>query len=202
MLRVLVVALVALVAAMFLLPRDVGPPSAATLLTEPWVLPEIRLTDQTGQDFGLERLRGTYTLMFFGSMNAPDWRPTTLAAVRQTVAARAPEAVPQLLFVSLDPDHDARKRLAAYLLGLNPAFVGATASKAELEPWLEALEIGVRREREGSATLAADPAVYVVGPDGAVLAIVSAPTDPATFASDLLKIRRRWRAAHGHRAPA
>jgi hypothetical protein len=65
----------------------------------------------------------------------------------------------------------------------------------DLDAWLAALGIQPARPRGNSA-------IYVVGPSGAVIAIVDAPNDAATLAADFLKIRRRWRVAHAGRAAA
>src|SRR5690606_27354112 len=68
MLRILVVGLVVLVAAMFLLPRGErgAAPEAATVLPEPRALPPVELVDHEGQPFALDDAPGEFTLLFFG----------------------------------------------------------------------------------------------------------------------------------------
>jgi protein SCO1/2 len=85
MLRVLVVALVVLVAAVFLLPRAQrgAPPQTATLLPEPRVLADVRFVDTDGGEVRLHELDGNFTLLFFGFTNCPDVCPLTLAMLAE-----------------------------------------------------------------------------------------------------------------------
>ena len=93
MLRILVVALVVLVAAMFLLPRNQRgeAPQNATLLPSPQPLTDVRFVDKTGRDTQLSDYKGEFTLLFFGFTNCPDVCPLTLsllAQVRADIASR------------------------------------------------------------------------------------------------------------------
>jgi protein SCO1/2 len=202
MLRVLVVALVALVAAMFLLPRPgSSPPTTATVLQEPLALPAVELVDAAGNRADLETFRGRFTLLFFGFTHCPDVCPLTLkvlADARAQLAARAPNAVPQVVFVSVDPNRDTPDEIAAYLSNFDGAFVGVTAADADLAPLLKALGVSVQKHRHGGDeyTVVHNSTVYVIGPDAELIAVSSGPHDAATIAADYLKIRQLTRAAH------
>jgi protein SCO1/2 len=201
MLRILVVGLVVLVAAMFLLPRGdrVGPPQDATLLPEARALPDVQLVDQTGQPLSLESLRGNFTLLFFGFTNCPDVCPLTLkilADARAEVARRAPQFTPRVLFVSVDPQRDTPEQIAAYLKSFDPEFIGATAPDAQLKPLLEALGVAVQKHEHGGEhyTVVHNSAIYLLGPDAKWIAVSTGPHQPAIVATDYLKIRQRYRA--------
>jgi protein SCO1/2 len=203
MLRVLVVALVVLVAAMFLLPRpSSSPPATATLLPQPLALPAVELVDATGNRADLEMFRGRFTLLFFGFTHCPDVCPLTLkvlADTRAQLAARVPSAVPQVAFVSVDPSRDTPDAIAAYLRNFDGAFVGLTAADELLAPLLKTLGVTVQKHRHGGGddyTVVHNPTVYVIGPDAELIAVSSAPHDAATIAADYLKIRQRYQAAH------
>jgi protein SCO1 len=202
MLRVLVVGLVVLVAAMFMLPRArLATPEAATLLPESRPLPELTLTDDEGHDLSTSALRGEYTLLFFGFTNCPDVCPLTLsmlAEARAKIAARAPAAVPRVLFVSVDPERDTPERIKAYVHAFDESFEGATAPEPTLEPWLSALGVTVQRHEHGGEhyTMTHSAAIFFVGPDADWIAVASGPHDPAVVAADYLKIRQRYGATH------
>jgi protein SCO1/2 len=134
MLRILVVVLVVLVAAMFLLPRNQRgeAPQNATLLPDPRPLADVRFVDKSGRETRLSDFRGDFTLLFFGFTNCPDVCPLTLgmlAQVRADIASRAPSFTPRVLFVSVDPNRDTPERIAAYLNGFDPEFGGVTAGE-------------------------------------------------------------------------
>jgi protein SCO1/2 len=201
MLRVLVVALVLLVAAMVWMPRpDRGePPANATILPQPRALPEVALIDQTGADFRLESPRGELSLLFFGFTNCPDVCPLTLevlADARAEIAERVPEAAPRVVFVSVDPSRDTPERIDAYLRNFDPDFIGVTAADDALAPLLKALGVTVEKHEHGGASynVVHNSTVYVLGPDASLVAVSGAPHDAATIAADYLKIRARHRA--------
>jgi protein SCO1/2 len=203
MLRVLVVALVVLVAAIFVFPRSErgGALQAATLLPEPRALPDVALVDTEGQPLRLRDLRGRFTLLFFGFTNCPDVCPLTLKALadaRAELARRAPRIVPpRVVFVSVDPKRDDAKRIAAYVTRFDATFVGATAADPVLEPLLAALGVTVEKHTHGDAqyTVTHSSAVYILNPETDWIAVAKGPHDPVVFATDYLKLRQRRPAA-------
>ena len=204
MLRVLVVALVVLVAAMFLLPRAQrgAAPQTATVLPEPRPLADVRFVDEAGREAHLRDLKGNFTLLFFGFTNCPDVCPLTLsllAQVRADVASRAPRLTPRVLFVSVDPNRDTPQRIDAYLNGFDPEFFGVTAPDAELAPLLQALGVAVEKHEHGGANynVVHNSAIYVLDANAEWIAVSTGPHDPKIIASDYLRIRQR----HSGRSP-
>ena len=198
MLRILVVALVVLVAAMFLLPRGQrgAAPQTATVLPEPRPLADVRFVDETGREAHLADFKGNFTLLFFGFTNCPDVCPLTLsllAEVRRDLATRAPRLAPRVLFVSVDPNRDTPERITAYLNGFDPEFVGVTAPDAELQPLLQALGVAVEKHEHGGENynVVHNSAIYVLDPNAQWIAVTTGPHDPKVVASDYLRIRQR-----------
>jgi protein SCO1 len=201
LLRVLVVGLVLLVAVMFMVPRAPSPTSAATVLTEARALPAVALVDAHGSRLDLDAFRGRFTLLYFGFTQCPDICPLTLKALadaRTKVGERAPQAVPQVVFVSVDPERDTPAAIAEYLGHFDAAFVGATGSDSGLAPLVAALGVTVETHHhvDGHYSVTHNDTVYVIGPNAELVAVASGPHDPATLASDYIKILRRYRAAH------
>jgi protein SCO1/2 len=205
LMRILVVGLVVLVAAMFMVPRAPSPPVAATALSEPRPLPAVELVDVAGAPLGLDELRGRFSLLYFGFTRCPDVCPLTLkvlADARADLAARAPQAMPQVVFVSVDPARDTPAAIAEYLGHFDRAFVGATAPAKNLAPLAAALGVTIEKHRHGDDdyTVTHNDTVYVIGPAAELIAVTNGPRDAATLAADFLKIRQRYRASH--RTPA
>jgi len=213
MLRVLIVALVLLVAVMFAIPRPdrapagaASPPAGAhaaiatenaTVLDPPLRVPEIALTDVHGQPFTKASLEGRFSLMFFGFTNCPDVCPITLqvlASAVDRIEAEAPEAVPSVVFVSVDPFRDTPERIRAYLSGFDPSFEGVTGPDEALEPLLEALGVNVEKhEHHGEQyNVVHSGVVFFVGPRAEVIAVSSPPNTPAAIASDFLAIQSAY----------
>jgi protein SCO1/2 len=198
MLRILVVALVVLVAAMFLLPRGQRgqPPQTATELPEARPLADVGFVDKAGREAHLSDFKGDFTLLFFGFTNCPDVCPLTLsllAQVRADIKSRAPRLTPRVLFVSVDPNRDTPERIAAYLSGFDPEFAGVTASDAELEPLLTQLGVAVEKHVHGGANynVVHNSAIYVLDQNAEWIAVSTGPHDPKVVATDYLRIRQR-----------
>jgi protein SCO1 len=118
-----------------------------TTFAEPYpVASEIDLTRSDGSRFRLSELRGEIVLVFFGYTSCPDVCPTTMAELRQALSelnARDAEQV-KVVFVTVDPDRDSPERVQEYVDQFNPAFIGLSGSKTDLEKvWAE---YGVYRE--------------------------------------------------------
>ena len=202
MMRILVVGLVVLVAAMFLIPRgERGALQAATLLPEPRTLPDVALVDSQAQPLHLRELHGQFTLLFFGFTNCPDVCPLTLKALadaRAELARRAPRVVPpRVIFVSVDPRRDSGARIAAYVAQFDATFVGATAPDQVLDPLLAALGVTVEKHAHDDApyNVMHSATVYILNPDAQWIAVAKGPHDPTVVAADYLKIRQRRPAA-------
>ena len=139
-------ALVAIVAvaagilsARWLLQRQAGAQlgvTTATLLAPPRPLPPLALVDQDNRPFDTQRLRGRWSLLFFGFTSCPDVCPTTMTALAQTnkLLADLPGALrPRVIMISVDPERDTPERLGAYVKAFDPTFVGATGTKAAID---------------------------------------------------------------------
>ncbi len=201
MMRILVVGLVVLVAAMFLMRGERGALQSATLLPEPRTLPDVALVDSQGQPLHLRELHGQFTLLFFGFTNCPDVCPLTLKALadaRTELARRAPRIVPpRVVFVSIDPRRDSAARIAAYVARFDASFIGATAPDRALEPLLAALDVTVEKHAHDDApyNVTHSATVYVLNPDSEWIALAKGPHNPVVVATDYLKIRQRRPAA-------
>lgn len=199
LLRVLIVALVLLVAAMLAIPRT-GPlpePDNATVLPLARPLPDFTLTDHDGEPFTKRSLEDRFTLMFFGFTNCPDVCPITLQVLRSTaerLRAEAPDEVPDVVFVSVDPFRDTPERIAAYVNAFDPAFIGVTGPDERLRPLLATLGVAVEKhEHHGEQyNVVHSGVVYVIGPRAEWIAVSSSPHVPETIASDFLRIRAAY----------
>jgi protein SCO1/2 len=198
LLRVLVIALVALVAAMLLLPRSREPVPdviVATVLDAPRALPPVAMIDQNGEPFAPGDLAGRPTLVFFGFTHCPDICPLTLAVLAQAMQTlRSEEPTPQVLFVSVDPERDTPALIKAYVAAFDMEFIGATAAEAELAPLIAALNVTVHKERQGDAVynVVHNGTVYLLDASGRWIAIFGGSSHRAEdIVSDYRALRTR-----------
>lgn len=92
---------------------------------------DFTLTSQRGTPLDTTSLRGKVQVLFFGFTHCPDiCAPTLIKLAQATRALGADGQRVQVLFVTVDPDHDTPSQLAAFLSKIDPGFIGLTG-KAE-----------------------------------------------------------------------
>ena len=116
-------------------------------LPEPYIMPDITLTDTAGQPYNLASSPSKpVTLLFFGYTKCPDVCVTVLADLA-TALQRMPIADRdhiQVVFVTTDPARDNGKQIRAYLDRFDPTFVGLTGPLATIKK--AASQVGVHIE--------------------------------------------------------
>jgi protein SCO1 len=167
--------------------------ATATLLVPPRPLPPLALVDQDNRPFGADRLRGGWSFVFFGFTSCPDVCPVTLTALAQTgkLLADLPErSRPRVVMISVDPERDTPERLATYVKAFDPGFLGATGSRPAIEELAQRMGVLVaaRSLDGGNYTVDHTTSVFLVGPDGALRALFSAPHEPDKIAADYRRI--------------
>jgi protein SCO1/2 len=193
-----VVAIVAIAGGMLLsralLDRASGPTLAkATLLEPARPLPPMSFVDEQGQPFGPERLRGQWSILFFGFTHCPDVCPTTLALLAQVekqLTDLPTEQRPHVILMSVDPERDTPEQLARYVKTFSSTFTGVTGDQAAMHEF--ALKLGVpvaiTELPSGGYTVDHSAAIFVIDPSGSMRALSSTPHDVSIIASDYRSI--------------
>lgn len=198
-LGVLLVSVVTLVVrAIGVMPERLPDPGEhARIMPLPRDLPDFSLIDHRGEAFGLDRLQGDWSLLFFGYTSCPDICPFVLgelARVKETFETHpgAEGSMPNVVFVSVDPGRDSQARLAEYMQFFDPSFTGVTGSDAELEKlafgvgaYYEAPE---ETEAEGYLVNHASK-LFLVDEEGRFIALLDDPHDPGEFIDMLAKVQ-------------
>jgi cytochrome oxidase Cu insertion factor (SCO1/SenC/PrrC family) len=93
--------------------------SQGTLLPSAKPVTDFQLTDHRGQPFTLENLKDNWTFAFFGYTHCPDVCPTSmtmLAQVQRKLEQRdGLDQLPQVVFVSVDPERDTTALLSQFV---------------------------------------------------------------------------------------
>lgn len=74
-------------------------------------------------------------LIYFGYTSCPDACPLTLSYLASVYAKLTPEqqARMQVIFISVDSEHDKPQNVGDYVKNFNPNFVGLTGNKADID---------------------------------------------------------------------
>jgi len=176
----------------FFFSKALAPPAElakATPYPEPRPLGEFRLAAADGTAVTPQTLRGDWHLLFFGFANCPDICPITLnqlATARRRLAEQQ-AALPQILFVSVDPARDTPAVLGEYAARFGEGVSAATGSLEELGRLTAELGIFFDPEPGGGDDYQVDhaAAVILVNPDGELAAVFTPPHRVEQFVNDL-----------------
>lgn len=171
--------------------------SVVTVLQEPRPLSDFSLRDQNGKAFDLSRLRGKWSLLFFGYTNCPDICPTTLATLNQLHShlGKNPNLLDdmQFVFISVDPGRDDLPKLKKYITYFNKDFVGVTGNQEQLAKL--AKQLGAHHEvlnKGGKKDYAVNhtAAIFITDKEARFFGLMSPPLDAATMSTRMEMIKR------------
>jgi protein SCO1/2 len=167
--------------------------ATGTYVSPSRALPDFSLIDQHGQSFGSANLVGSWTLVFFGYTNCPDFCPTTLSTLATLEKRlRAANALrPRVLFVSVDAKRDTPEQLAKYVPYFDPEFIGLTATnQPAIEELATKLGVGViiTPKADGTYTVDHTTEIFVLNPQGRLTAILTGPFSVDNLQADFQRI--------------
>jgi protein SCO1/2 len=166
--------------------------TSGTWFPQPRPIENFALTDEMGQPFTLNELKGHPTLVFFGFTHCPDVCPTTLAKLAQ-IAKDA--SMPQLrvLLVSVDPARDKPEQLQQYVRAFDPSFKGVTGEQAQIEQLAKEFGVAIARVDLGGGDYTVDhsAAVFLLDAQGRRVAVFTPPFEIRPMAADLHSVADR-----------
>ena len=148
LLWLLVAAALALVAALLLIERSGAPPETSAPVRSGFGGP-FTLVGSDGKPFSSAKLTGKPYAIYFGFTRCGDVCPTTLSRmVKLRKEVGGPDKF-NIVFVTIDPQHDGPKEVGQYAGLFNSPIIGLTGSQAEIDQVKKGVR-GLRRALEAS----------------------------------------------------
>ena len=166
------------------------------LLDTPRNFGELNLVDHHGQPFTNERLKGKWTLIFFGFTYCPDVCPTTMSFLNdfmgQLQGTEAEDT--EVVMVSVDPARDTVAQLASYVPYFNPDFTGVTGEFLDIHRFATALNTPFRKVPGQGENYQVDHStnVVLINPRGDYHGFFKAPLDMAKMKLTYRSARALW----------
>jgi len=177
------------------------PPLVMQFSPQPVPFPDVTLQSSDGGTVDAESLRGNWTLMYFGYTHCPDVCPVELSALANFAHLlredQAVERLPNMVFVSVDPQRDELKDIGQFVDYFDPAIVGATASEPVLRELAKPLGVGWEKAEVPGMDDSAGEDAYLIhhyssylllDPEARLRAVFPAPHDPAKMAGVYKKV--------------
>lgn len=172
-----------------------------TVIKKPKNITSFNLNRGNNQTLSDMDLQNKWTLIFFGYTTCPDICPTTLSTLStmyKTLDNLPKKHMPQVLFVSIDPEHDYDGQADKYVKYFNSNFIGLTGSKTQLADLQSNLGVVAQKvmldNNDGGQNYIYDHSstIYVVNPQGQLQAILSAPHKADNLAKDYRAIINKF----------
>ncbi len=151
------------------------------------------LTDHHGKLFNNKNLKSHWTMLFFGFTNCGFVCPTTLTELNKMYYLLknqlAPNLMPQIVFISVDPQRDTVKRINDYVTAFNPKFIGLRGEESETEKLENDLHILAAKTQTNQAgknnyTIDHTAEILLINPKGQLQAYMSYPHKAEQMAKD------------------
>jgi protein SCO1/2 len=113
----------------------------------------IALTRQDGVAVTEADFKGKPALVYFGFATCPDFCPTALQKLHDTLGPRASEI--QTIFITIDPERDTAEKMSAYVAsnGFPAGLVGLTGSKEAIAAAAKAFKVFHARVDDPSSAI-------------------------------------------------
>ncbi len=169
------------------------------MLDEPVEMPAFAFSNELSETFTDVDLKNQWTIVMFGFLTCPDVCPFTLgnleAAITETSTRVRPDNVPEVVFISVDPERDA-EYVSDYAKFFHPAFESYTGERDQIDTLVEATDSFYRilpPDHTGYAEVQHSSAVSVFAPDGTLRAKLQPPFDPAQTAEFIARMQINYR---------
>ncbi|MBF0370127.1 MAG: SCO family protein [Magnetococcales bacterium] len=167
------------------------------LLPGPKPLKPFALKDADGRLFDRDRMRGKWSLIFFGYTHCPDVCPVSMGVLTEVYDILQTDTLIgrelQVIFVSVDPQRDTNPILKEYVSYFNPGFVGVSGSKPQID--ILAKQVGAGyfidppKEGEEGYTVSHSSGIFMVDPRARLVALFQGEQYPRKIAFEITKIR-------------
>jgi len=167
-----------------------SPPLAGARIGAPFAL-----TDQNGRTVRDSDFAGKYRIMYFGYTYCPDVCPVDvrnigagLKAFEERDPASAAKVVP--IFVTVDPARDTPPVLKQFVSAFHPRMVGLTGSAADIAAVAKGYGIFFEKGKAapgGGYMVDHTRQAYLMGPDGAPIALLPAEQGGDAVAAELAR---------------
>lgn len=161
-------------------------PKASDL--KPFTLTSTVIDKKTGKNktFTEKDLQDQWTLIFFGFTNCPALCPTTMAQLAnayQELQKQKFSPMPQVVFISVDPERDTLEKIKLFVTTFNPAFIGARGdlnTVAQLSKELDVMftkvpQKGLDKDKNSNYTIDHSGDIAVLNPKGQFVAMLTMP---------------------------
>lgn len=166
------------------------PPLAGAAIGGPF-----ELVDSSGETVRWSDFDGKYRMLYFGYAYCPDVCPLDVQRMMQGYS-RFKEENPELaakvqpIFVTIDPERDTPEVVGEFTSAFSDDLIGLTGTPEQVDEAAKAFSVYYAKgetSQGGGYLMDHSRAAYLMGPEGAPIALLRVDEGPAAVAADLEK---------------
>lgn len=166
------------------------------MLTKPMELTSFNLINHQDKQFQLKDLENQWSLIFFGYTQCPDVCPSTVFKLNQIYDLLDQDQriskLPQVIFISIDPERDNPETLSEYLAFFNPRFIGITGDQSEIKKITSTMSVYYEKieqnEDSNSYIMNHTASIFLTNDEGKLVASFRPTATPQELTSDIKRI--------------
>lgn len=146
-------------------------------------VPNFELIDNQGNLFSEAKLKGHWSLLFFGFSRCKMVCPLTMSMLNQAYERLSPAKRPQVIFISVDPEHDSVDELNQFVHQFNEHFIALRGPMSLINSLQKQLHITVSASPMSHGT-----EILLINPEGRVQAYFYYPITASDLVADLNRL--------------
>lgn len=155
---------------------------------------DFRLTDHNGRIRSLNDFKGKVVVLFFGYTNCPDICPITMGKLAVAMKKLGKDAKRvQVLFVSINPEHDTSALLKQYVTTFNPTFLGLSGDMQTTRNIAKEFKVTFQKQAgktQDNYTMDHSTGTYIYDTVGRIRLYVNSSKSADVFSHDILELLR------------
>ena len=159
----------------------------AGVFDPPRPAPDFTLQSSAGHELKMSQYRGKVVLLAFGFTSCTAVCPITLNTFAVALRKLGPAAANiQVIYITVDPERDVPTRMAKYLHGFDPTFVGGTGTEAQLAAVRKDYGISAQKQILGDDyTYVHSSFAYLIDRKGLIRGLMPYGHSPDDYVNDL-----------------
>lgn len=180
--------------------KVVAPDIQGSIYQQAKPIADFRLTDANGEAFTVDDLKGRWSILFFGFTSCPHICPANMLQLtrvyvdlQQSQTAGMNDELPQVVFVSVDPQTDKQHRLKEFIGHFDSSFQAIGGSDEQLAPLEQSLDISHQAGKpkpSGFYFVDHSNLLHLIDPEGRVVADFAPPFTQNGLRDDYLSAVR------------
>lgn len=152
-------------------------------IAKPQLINHFQLIDNKGNSFRESNLKGHWSLLFFGFSSCKMICPMTLQMLNQTYENLPELKKPEVVFISVDPEHDSLQSLNQFVHQFNQEFIALRGEMHEINALQKQLHVNVSTTAMSHGT-----EILLINPEARVQAYFYYPISAKALLADLNRL--------------